>query len=166
MRPVHIPIDGIPGALFVWRAPRLSGHRLTAGDARALSEVGLHEVVCLLEDVAPGRLGPSLVNRRRAIEDACLGFRSFPIGDFGVPPLDELRDLVDELLAGLRRGERILVHCQAGLGRAGLVASSVLVRTGMDPGLAIARVREHRPGAVESASQVARVHELAALSAP
>ena len=54
----------------------------------------------------------------------------------------------------LRTGERVLVHCRGGLGRAGLVAASLLVELGAaDPREAIARVRAVRPGAIETSAQ-------------
>ncbi|HDS1545987.1 TPA: cyclin-dependent kinase inhibitor 3 family protein [Stenotrophomonas maltophilia] len=59
--------------------------------------------------------------------------------------------LADKLLSG----SRIVVHCKGGLGRAGTVASMLLIETGCaSDGIdAIAKVRSVRPGAVETAEQ-------------
>ena len=59
--------------------------------------------------------------------------------------------------AGLRKqiiaGSRVLVHCKGGLGRAGTVAAILLIDLGMAPNEAIRKVRQARPGAIETAAQ-------------
>jgi ADP-ribosyl-[dinitrogen reductase] hydrolase len=53
----------------------------------------------------------------------------------------------------LRLGERVLVHCRGGLGRAGSVAARLLVEFGATPNEAITRVRAVRPNAIETREQ-------------
>ena len=53
----------------------------------------------------------------------------------------------------LALGERIVIHCRGGLGRAGMVAARLLVEFGEDPAAAIRRVRNARPGAIETRRQ-------------
>lgn len=57
----------------------------------------------------------------------------------------------------LSGGSRVLVHCKGGLGRAGTVAAMVMVECGDGPAVAMARVREVRPGAIETDDQEAYV---------
>jgi protein-tyrosine phosphatase len=64
------------------------------------------------------------------------------------------------LLARLRRGGRVVVHCRGGLGRAGTLAARMLVELGVPPRDAIERVRAARPGALESNAQVSYVLDL------
>ena len=65
----------------------------------------------------------------------------------------------------LRLGFDVLVHCRAGLGRAGTIAARLLVELGASPDDAIRRVREARsPHAVETASQESHVARCAALA--
>ena len=59
----------------------------------------------------------------------------------------------DALRTLLRDGRDILVHCRGGLGRAGTIAARLLVELGMEPAVAIRRVRAVRPGAVETPEQ-------------
>jgi ADP-ribosyl-[dinitrogen reductase] hydrolase len=59
--------------------------------------------------------------------------------------------------ARLRAGERVLVHCRGGLGRAGTIAARLLAELGTPPEEAIARVRAARPGAIETPEQEAHV---------
>jgi ADP-ribosyl-[dinitrogen reductase] hydrolase len=58
----------------------------------------------------------------------------------------ELRALLDD-------GRNIAVHCLGGLGRTGTVAARLLIEYGERPDLAIARVRDARPGAIQTYEQ-------------
>jgi protein-tyrosine phosphatase len=61
------------------------------------------------------------------------------------------------LHAALQRGDKVLVHCAAGLGRTGMLVARLLVDAGLEPAEAIARVRRARPGTIETAAQAAFV---------
>ena len=56
-------------------------------------------------------------------------------------------------LAALTRGERVLVHCRGGLGRAGVVACMLLIEAGESPAKALETIRAARHGTVETAAQ-------------
>ena len=68
-----------------------------------------------------------------------------------------------EILALLKRGESIVLHCAAGLGRSGMLAAKILTAFGMTPTQAIEWVRARRPGAIETAEQAQYVHKGASL---
>ena len=59
----------------------------------------------------------------------------------------------ERLRAHLDAGENIVVHCRGGLGRAGMISARLLVETGIDPDVAMARVRTARRGAIETSGQ-------------
>ena len=80
----------------------------------------------------------------------------FPLPDMNTP--DALgaarwRALVEVLMADLARGSRVLLHCAAGLGRTGTVAAGLLINLGWSAPAAIAKLRETRPGTIESDAQ-------------
>jgi predicted protein tyrosine phosphatase len=56
-----------------------------------------------------------------------------------------LRDGVAFALEGIRKGLRVLVHCQYGIGRSALLALCVLVALGDAPLDAMSRLKEARP---------------------
>ena len=103
----------------------------------------------------------------KALEVETLGDRArafgmrwlhLPILDVSVPtPAWEERWAIDgpSVHAELDRGGKVLVHCKGGLGRAGLVAARILIERGLEASTAIERVREVRPGAIETAAQEA-----------
>jgi ADP-ribosyl-[dinitrogen reductase] hydrolase len=90
-----------------------------------------------------------------------IDWHHLPIVDRGIPDVEfeKVWDQVGEgLRARLRAGFNVLVHCMGGLGRAGTIASRLLVELGWEPGEAIAQVREVRPGAIETHQQLEFVH--------
>ena len=62
-------------------------------------------------------------------------------------------DLWPRLDQALGRGERLFLHCYAGLGRTGTVASMILMNYGLSPRDAMRAVRAVRPGSIETFSQ-------------
>jgi ADP-ribosyl-[dinitrogen reductase] hydrolase len=66
----------------------------------------------------------------------------------------------------LHSGFAVLVHCKDGLGRAGMIATRLLVEPAEPAPSAIARVRQARPGAFETVAQEAFVAGLGALALP
>lgn len=83
-----------------------------------------------------------------------------PIADYSVPD-DEFEQ--NWLIYGkdirhrLCQGEKILIHCKGGLGRAGMIAARLLVELGTEPEKAIRMVRRVRFGAIETYAQLALV---------
>lgn len=70
---------------------------------------------------------------------------------YGVPDasmqdidLDRLRQAVDFGYSRWKAGDRVLIRCQAGLNRSGLVTALILIKDGVEPERAIALIREGR----------------------
>jgi len=67
-----------------------------------------------------------------------------PIRDFSVPKRDGLTTILDVIDSEIRAGGLVYVHCWAGCGRTGVVVGSWLVRHGLDPREALARIADAR----------------------
>ena len=124
---------------------------------------GVQHVFCLQEAYELGRLPifETIDERRTAVEARGMRFVHEPIPDMAAPALATARHLVDAVLAELARGDNVLVHCWAGLGRAGTIAACVLVNRGMNAQVAVAMLRSVRPGAVQSLPQERLIRQYA-----
>ena len=128
------------------------------GDCRSIAEQGVFRVVSLNEPESRAQLGAA--GLADCLAEHHLLWQQFPITNFGVPDapaLALLPGLLDELKHSLTSGKSVLLHCFAGLGRAGTVAALLLIELGLDGQEAIEHVRHYRPGAIESQVQEALI---------
>jgi protein-tyrosine phosphatase len=110
-----------------------------------LDRTGAAVLVCLNELGELSSRYPGYVEWLRA-EQAGRA-RWFPIPDLHVPEVEGLRELLAELQDRLEAGDGVVVHCGAGIGRAGTVAAALLMSLGLGHDEALERVRASRPGA-------------------
>jgi len=76
-----------------------------------------------------------------------------PIGDFLPPTHEQQLTLVMEVSARQEAGDKVAVHCLAGLGRTGTMLATWLVAEGATAEAAIEEVRLLRPGSIETTAQ-------------
>jgi protein-tyrosine phosphatase len=71
-----------------------------------------------------------------------------PIPDYGLPQdVVAFARLVQNLCVSLHQGQRLIVHCAAGIGRTGMVARHLLMELGVDAESAQAQVQSTGSGA-------------------
>ena len=87
--------------------------------------------------------------------------RHLPVLDFTPPTPEQLEQGVAAIEQAIAAGRKVAVHCEAGLGRTGTLLACYLVKQGLDPSEAIARVREVRPRLVETPEQEAAIETYA-----
>ena len=71
----------------------------------------------------------------------------FPIHDLHAPTVADMVSLAEAIEQRLRLGHRVLLHCAAGMGRAGTAAACVLIALGCSGDDALEVVAVARPGA-------------------
>jgi len=113
---------------------------------------GLDLVVSLLEPDEAARL--ELAREADVAESKGVRFISFPIPDRGVPASAQAaRSLIKSIVEALDQGRSVAVHCRQGVGRSGLIASGVLVASGIVAEQAISAVTAARGEQVPETSE-------------
>jgi protein-tyrosine phosphatase len=135
----------IPGP---WRGHLAIVARPRGGDwlddeASAWRQAGIDFVLSLLEDDEAAQLG--LGDERQAAERQGIGFISFPIPDRGIPASKKAAmSAIGRVSTLLDAGKNVALHCRQSVGRAGLVATAVLVNSGVKAGEAMQIVSSAR----------------------
>lgn len=162
-RSQHGGVDEIPSPPWGWVGPAITpGPEQTPGPPpsrgrlwlcgkhfvgpdpeAALEEVDADLVVCLTERHELASRYPSYV----AWLDANTGGRALwhPIPDLHAPDIGEALPILCHLQQHLANGRTLLVHCGAGIGRAGTVAAGVLLLAGASLDDALEMVAANRP---------------------
>ncbi len=141
------------GAIGLTRLPGILLSSL-ANDLGAIRAAGATCLITLTEARELRWAGRG--NFGAAVERAGLVWHHLPIRDLGVPDARfeaEWQAVGPELRGRLAGGERLVIHCYAGLGRTGLITARLLVEFGEDPDRAIALVRSARRGSIQTAEQ-------------
>ena len=152
------------GRLAISARPR--GGDWLEDEMSAWRHAGVDTVVSLLAIDEEKDL--ELEREGHAVRASGMAFISFPIADRDVPVSSAaLARLAAQLDTELAHGRNVAVHCRQGIGRAGLVAVSVLMTHGLDTEQALHDVSEARGVAVpETAGQRAWIAEFSAVPAP
>lgn len=145
--------DDVPGEL------RLCGKRAIADGRFAHPSMPWTTVVCLCRRHELANRYPAYVDW---LDDPDSPSIWWPVHDLGAAPVEDALPFVDGLVERLRAGDRLLVHCAAGIGRAGTMAVCILVRLGVPVSDALTTVSESRAMAgPEVGTQLALVQAVA-----
>eukprot|EP01090_Pellita_catalonica_P006334 TRINITY_DN16544_c0_g1_i1.p1 TRINITY_DN16544_c0_g1~~TRINITY_DN16544_c0_g1_i1.p1 ORF type:complete len:168 (+),score=40.96 TRINITY_DN16544_c0_g1_i1:83-586(+) len=68
--------------------------------------------------------------------------------------MDVLVGLIEKIVKELEAGKTVVVHCNGGKGRSGMVAVGVLITFGVPPSEAVQKVRTARPGTIRNPAQI------------
>ena len=119
-------------------------------DLQIIKKQKVKIVVSLLPDNEKNKLGlDDLIWSKEEVE-----YIQFPISDFSIPPkkkFNELKKLISFIKENLMLSKPVLIHCNGGKGRSGMIAALVLkAMKEKDP---IKKVREKVIGAIETEEQ-------------
>tara|TARA_B000000565_G_scaffold244372_1_gene211353 strand:+ start:573 stop:1064 length:492 start_codon:yes stop_codon:yes gene_type:complete len=119
-------------------------------DLQIIKKQKVKIIVSLLPENEKNKLGlDDLIWSKEEVE-----YIQFPINDFSVPPkkkFNELKKLISFIKENLMLSKYVLIHCNGGKGRSGMIAALVLkAMKEKDP---IKKVREKVIGAIETEEQ-------------
>lgn len=139
----HGGIDTIPLPIASGGLSLCGKHAIGPDRAAAMDSCGATTVVCLVEPYELTDRYPEYV----AWLEANVGGRAvwFPIHDLHAPMAATVAPLITDLVRRLDDDEHLLMHCAAGIGRTGTIATVLLMELGMERGAALAHVASHRP---------------------
>jgi protein-tyrosine phosphatase len=164
-----VTIPGIKGLIGICSCPGMNnemcgfdlyGERLIE-DVLTIQKWGATVLVTLLEEFEFQQLG--VKDLPNTAEFLNLHWFHLPLRNKNIPD----RKFEEQwLVAGprlcqlLRDGERIVIHCREGIGRAGLIATRLLIELGIDPDKAIRTVQAARPGSLQLYAHEKYCHSL------
>ena len=128
-----------------------------SGDDLAwLRKQGVEVLVSLTEDPVP----------RRWVNDAGLLGVHVPVPDMDAPTNRQFDVILDAVRRAHRANMGVAIHCAAGKGRTGTVLAAYFVAGGLGARAAIGKVRDLRPGSIETTEQERAIERFAAGQPP
>ncbi len=143
-----------PPGNFSWvETDRLaaSAYPYTLANLQWLRNEGIDLIITLTED----ELDKGLLNQTGLLNV------HIPIPDMTAPSLDQLVLSNQMIQKANSAGMKVNVHCLYGQGRTGTVLAAYLIGLGFPLEEAIQRIRQQRPGSIETANQELRLRQFA-----
>lgn len=134
----EVPLPNVAGRLWL-----CGKHAIAPDPIGILEEVTADHVICLVERFELEDRYPHYVEWLTTSGAATW----FPIADLDFVSVDEARECLAAIFLRLSKGESIIAHCAAGIGRAGTLAVCLCMSSGMSLEESLRHVRLRRPGA-------------------
>jgi protein-tyrosine phosphatase len=138
LRELSLP-SGIPGRIFLSGMP--GRYRALDVDLEGIQLRSVDRVISLasLEEIRSK--SPSYLSALQA-ESMPMPVETFAVPDYGVPSdVPAFFGLIKRIAESVAMGDRLVIHCGAGIGRTGTAAACVLLALGLDEGQALSNVR-------------------------
>jgi len=134
----RVPLTQVPGELWL-----CGKHHIGSRLHEVLTDLKSPFVVCLTQEHELRDRYDSYVDWLKSKQPTDAMW--FPVPDLGAHRLDEMLPMFDTVVDTLHTGRNVIVHCAAGIGRAGTTAVAACMLLGHDAESACALVRSSRP---------------------
>jgi protein-tyrosine phosphatase len=168
----NIRIPGINGMIGISSCPGLRDDYVfdlysesLVDDVQAIKGWGAAVVITLMDENELQRLG--VRDLGKTIVNLNMIWLHLPLHNLGLPDerFNEKWQMVKPCLCNLlREGQRVLIHCREGIGRAALTAARLLLDLGFSPEESISMVRRARPGSLLLHSQEKYIYSVSEAS--
>lgn len=166
-----IAVPGTVGCMGLVPCPGVRVHQQTGvnrkhlvADIEALKEWGVNGLVSLIE---PHEFKLNKVEALpQMLTDEGIWWLHLPIIDMDIPNQDfedEWAVAGEQIRHALRIGERVALHCYAGLGRTGMIGARLLVEMGIENEAAIKAVRDPNSRRIQTKRQADFVRQINSL---
>lgn len=145
--PITLPSRPIPESYWVIPNQLLAGEYPAALFAAELTRKRLDNFLkagftSYLNLTNPGELEDyqPLLREQAGYFNLNVDYQRFPIGDYGLPSVEQMTAILDALDATLAQGRKTYLHCYGGIGRTGTVVGCYLVRHGLSGAEALSQL--------------------------
>jgi protein-tyrosine phosphatase len=119
-------------------------------DLSLLAQAGIGAIVSLLNICAQAAI----------YSRAGFAYHLMPVPDGEAPSMEQFSEFLHFVREQRALERKTAVHCTAGLGRTGTVLAGYLIATGSSVDAAVSRIRNLRPGAIETPRQIQFLRDL------
>ena len=166
----RVRIPGVEGMLGITSCPGMRDDFIfdlysesLLDDLQAIRSWGAAVVITLLEETELNVLGVRELGKH--VVALNMVWLHLPVRNSRLPDerfMEKWRMVVPSLCNLLQKGQHVVIHCKEGIGRAGLIAASLLVELGLPVDEAVSIVRKARPGSLFLDAHEKYCHTLAA----
>lgn len=134
---------GFPSTISNWLSPR--AREATIGSPMTCDCCEARVSTCLFRPGHPQKLEElGLKDEADCCRHCGIEFLSFPIEDRSVPTNPSFDTFLRNVNEHLTKGERVAVHCRAGIGRSAIIVACLLMRNGLSAEAAFAAIQKAR----------------------
>ena len=116
-------------------------HDSTRARMESFIKAGFDTFIDLTEEGEANPYEP-ILREQAAIHNLPVEYMRFGIGDFGLPSVDGMRNVLKALDDAIIRGRKVYLHCYGGIGRTGTTVGCYLVQHGRSGEQALAQLAE------------------------